>query len=105
MITETNITNLLQGLATVNAAAITDLLTDARLYVLNDGVPETNPMFDLLHKHYTMHLLQLWGHVEDIELQEVGDIKTAYKKTSLNVGETKWLAEYKRELILAKGIV
>lgn len=103
MLIEQHILNMIQGVADVDPAVIFTTLNDAKKHVLNEGIPETDPNFDILHKYYTMHLLQLWGHIEDIHSEEVGDVKTTYAKSSPNAGETKWLLEYQRELAVISG--
>jgi hypothetical protein len=98
MIIEQYIINLIGGTANVDPSVITSAMKDAKVHVQSDGVVDTHPMFDLLHKYFTMHLLQLWGHVEDTLSEEVGDVKSTFAKSSSPSGETKWFAVYTHEL-------
>lgn len=93
-----HILNMIGGVAIVDPSVIYMIMKDAKKHILSDGVTESEPLFDLLHKYYTMHLLQIWGHVEDIASEEVGDVKATYEKTASNAGETKWFVLYQREL-------
>ena len=98
MIIEKHILDMLNPVAMIKPSIITAVLKDAKIHILNDGVLEGHAMFDLLHKYYSMHLLQMWGFIEDIVSEEVGDIKTEYSKTASSSGESKWFKLYEREL-------
>ncbi len=97
MLIEQNILEMLNGVADINSSVITTALNDAKTHItVVEEILDTHPRFDLLHKYYTMHLLQLWGHFEDVVLEEVGDVKSTYLKTAPEAGETKWYLEYQR---------
>ncbi len=98
MIIEQHILTMLEGIGDVDKSIIHSALKDAKIHVESDSISNTEPMFDILHKYYTMHILQLWGHIEDVTSEEVGDVKSIYAKTDVTAGETKWLIAYNREL-------
>ncbi len=103
MILEKHIFDIIDGRVLIKSSIVTSALKDAKAHILNDGIAENHLMFDLLQKYYTMHLLQLWGHIEDVVSEEVGDIKATYSKTASAPGESKWYAVYKRERIKITG--
>ncbi len=99
MLIAQHIIDMLDGIADVNSSVITSTMEDARLHVTEvDGVQDTEVVFDLLHKYYTMHLLQLWGHIEDVASEDVGDVGSTYLKTAPEAGKTKWFLEYEKVL-------